>query len=198
MILNNLQSFQKNKNIKFGYNVTFDTGASKNGGSIEGKLISSKTDEVISSFPEGGKGVVCPDGIENQQDYVNHIATIIEKTVKKSQGKINNLQGKDKTLESIIGFVPGQTKSNGKGFEATILPNIKANDGNSLRKVDYSKIPTMLKQKGIKISKEIKNIEVNDLMGATLSLAKLNQDKLRDGFKAAVLYPGGGLWSWIF
>ncbi len=187
-------NFQSPKNINFGYNIYFDTGASKKGGSIEGEIRSSQTDKLITKFPADGKGVVCPKGIKNSAEYVKNIAKHFETAIKSSIDKIKNLKGDDQKLEAIVGFVPGQTrqKSNRKGFIAPILANILDLKNNSLKNVDYSLITDFLKSKNIAIKENVSSIQVNDLMGATLGIAKQNKELLKPGFMGAVFMTGGG------
>jgi len=178
-----------NNKLGFGYNVFYDTGASREGGSIKISLRSSKDNAELKKMDD----TVCEGGIKNSATYVEGIASHIAQTIEKSKPEIEKLEGQDRFLEGIVGFVPGQTLRGEKGFYAPILANINDTNKKALRNVDYSPIDSYLKQKNIEFAtKPLVHVETNDMMGGILGIAKQHKDLMKDGLFGALFMTGGG------
>ncbi len=178
--------------VGFGYKLAVDSGASDTRkGSLKITMFSNEGDKLISSndnelknFPKN----VCPNGIKSAEDYVNGLKARINSFIKNSVIKdiIKGLKGDDKKLKGIALFVPGATLDN----KAEILPNLKDENDQPLKKVNFNKID--MGKKGV--DENYKLLALNDMAGAAAYVAKAlaNKEELNNGLKATVCMTGGG------
>lgn len=180
---------QVNNKNSFGHKLILDSGASnQNKGSLKMSVVSDSGQEI-----ECFKSVVCLDGFKQDGDYLKGFQARIIEVYKKCKNEIAKFSNEDKSLNGIIIYAPGPTVNN----TASILPNLRLPNGDSLKNIDYNQLPDMLRSKlpNVKISPNIKLFAINDMIGAGAAIAdNLNENGLlKNGYMATYFMAGGGL-----
>lgn len=180
------------QNVAFGYKVFVDSGASDpKRGSFKVSIRSEESGKEIFTHKEmpsdyckvGPKG-----GFKTADDYVNGLASRISKAIDMAKGKIAELKGDDKNLSGVLINAPAYVIG---GKRARFVANLKDQNNESLRNVDFTKIDIDTPKNDDKY----RLIATNDMHGAAFGVAKIlkEQGKLKDGFYGFICMTGGGM-----
>lgn len=126
---------------------------------------------------------------ENNNDFLQRLSSRIKESfVKLDLSK--KLTEDEKTVKEIVLFMPGNVFGN----EMIYADNIKGESGYGLEGVDFKALTSILKKKGVPVSRDAEIKLLQDTIGGGMAVAKKLFDKglLEEGSHYTVAITGGG------